>query len=186
MANKKEQVIDAARELFNEYGYRKVSMDEIAKKSGVTKRTIYTYFKDKDDLIKYFLYEELGKMKEITEKIDQNDIPFEKKIHEIITASLDFKMNSKLLKAFTKEDNLCNLEVADECSKILNDVIQTEIKNKLAQAIREDYIKPCDLEITSFLIYKIYVALMFELDKPLDKNVATESIMNILKAWLLK
>jgi len=45
---KKEQVISAARNLFSEYGYHKVSMDEIAKVSGVTKRTIYTI------LISYF------------------------------------------------------------------------------------------------------------------------------------
>ena len=40
--SKKEQVIESARELFSEYGYKRVSMDEIAKKSGVTKKTIYT------------------------------------------------------------------------------------------------------------------------------------------------
>ena len=56
--NKKEQIIEAARELFSSYGYKKVSMDEIAKKSNVTKKTIYTYFKDKGELIKYFLYED--------------------------------------------------------------------------------------------------------------------------------
>mgnify|MGYP002626908048 CR=1 FL=1 len=43
---KKESVIKTARELFSLYGYRKVSMDELAKKSGVTKKTIYTYFKN--------------------------------------------------------------------------------------------------------------------------------------------
>jgi len=55
MENKKDQVINTARELFSNRGYRKVSMDEIAKVSGVTKRTIYRYFKDKDDLINNWL-----------------------------------------------------------------------------------------------------------------------------------
>ena len=40
--NKKEIVIQTARELFTKYGYKKVSMDEIAKESNVTKKTIYT------------------------------------------------------------------------------------------------------------------------------------------------
>ena len=57
MSKKKEQVINTARELFSNKGYKQVSMDEIANVSGVTKRTIYSYFKDKNDLIKYFLYE---------------------------------------------------------------------------------------------------------------------------------
>ena len=54
--SKKEKVIETARELFSKYGYR-ISMDELAKEANVTKKTIYSYFKDKDELIKYFLYE---------------------------------------------------------------------------------------------------------------------------------
>ena len=38
--NKKEIVINKARDLFTTYGYKKVSMDEIAKKANVTKKTI--------------------------------------------------------------------------------------------------------------------------------------------------
>ena len=64
--NKKEIVINKARDLFTTYGYKKVSMDEIAKEANVTKKTIYTYFKDKDDLC-FILYvnEELEKMKKM-------------------------------------------------------------------------------------------------------------------------
>ena len=40
---KEEQIINAARELFKNYGFKKVSMDEIARKAGVTKRTVYKY-----------------------------------------------------------------------------------------------------------------------------------------------
>ena len=36
--DKREAVIDTARRLFTKYGYKKVSMDEIAKESGVTKK----------------------------------------------------------------------------------------------------------------------------------------------------
>ena len=54
---KKEVVINTARELFTKYGYKKVSMDEIARTSNVTKKTIYSYFKDKDELFRYFIEE---------------------------------------------------------------------------------------------------------------------------------
>ena len=57
--NKKETVIETARELFSKYGYRKVSMDEIAKQSNVTKKTIYTYFKDKNE-VKELIGHEVG------------------------------------------------------------------------------------------------------------------------------
>ena len=35
---KQEQIIQAARKLFNNFGYKRVSMDEIAKEAGVTKK----------------------------------------------------------------------------------------------------------------------------------------------------
>ena len=34
-----------------------LTADEIAKEANVTKKTIYTYFKDKDDLFSYFIQE---------------------------------------------------------------------------------------------------------------------------------
>ena len=52
---KKEQIIESARILFIKYGYKKVSMSEIAETAGVTKRTLYSYFRDKEDLLNYFL-----------------------------------------------------------------------------------------------------------------------------------
>ena len=52
---KKDQVIEAARELFHQFGFKKVSMDEIAAKAGVTKKTIYMYFSSKEELLKYFI-----------------------------------------------------------------------------------------------------------------------------------
>lgn len=186
MNTKKQSVINAARELFTKYGYRKVSMDEIAKQSNVTKKTIYTYFKDKNDLIKYFLNDEINKMKQIADEIDKEDIPFEDKIHKLITIELDYRNNSKILESFLKEIDQGKLKVDKETESILSTTIQKELKIRLDKAIKDGYIKDCDTKVAAFLIYKIYVAIMFELDKPIDKEKATENIMNILKAWLLK
>ena len=47
----KELIKEKARELFFSYGLKSVSMDEIAKKAGVSKRTIYEFFEDKTELV---------------------------------------------------------------------------------------------------------------------------------------
>ena len=54
---KKEQIIAAARKLFTKYGYKKVSMDEIAREANVSKKTVYAYFKDKEELLKFFIFQ---------------------------------------------------------------------------------------------------------------------------------
>lgn len=184
MENKKEQVVNTARELFSYRGYRKVSMDEIARVSGVTKRTIYRYFKDKDDLIKFFLYEELNKMKEMIKGTDNADMSFSMKIHEMIMMLIEYRTNSKLLNAFYKESDKDKLKIADECIGILEGAFQDEIKIKLEKAIKDGNIKPCDTDITAFIIYKVYIALIFDWNKPLDKQEVTDKIMSVLETGL--
>ncbi|MCB0708912.1 MAG: TetR/AcrR family transcriptional regulator [Chitinophagaceae bacterium] len=47
----KQRIKQAATELVMQYGIRSVSMDDIATNLGISKKTIYLYFKDKDELV---------------------------------------------------------------------------------------------------------------------------------------
>lgn len=51
----REKIIDAANRLFYGEGIRAVSVDAIAEKAGVTKKTLYYHFKSKDDLVAEYL-----------------------------------------------------------------------------------------------------------------------------------
>ena len=47
----KSRIQKAAHDLVMQYGIRSISMDDIATNLGMSKKTIYQYFKDKDELI---------------------------------------------------------------------------------------------------------------------------------------
>ncbi|MBL7701654.1 MAG: TetR/AcrR family transcriptional regulator [Ferruginibacter sp.] len=47
----KSRIQKAAHDLVMQYGIRSVSMDDIAANLGMSKKTIYQYFKDKDELV---------------------------------------------------------------------------------------------------------------------------------------
>lgn len=47
----KERILLKAEELFMQYGIRSVSMDDIANNLGMSKKTLYQYFADKDELV---------------------------------------------------------------------------------------------------------------------------------------
>jgi AcrR family transcriptional regulator len=47
----KERILLRAHELFNKYGLRSVSMDDIAAQLGMSKKTLYQYYTDKDELV---------------------------------------------------------------------------------------------------------------------------------------
>ncbi len=54
----RQEILDAARELFSQIGYERFSMRKLAAKIEHSPTTIYLYFRDKDDLL-YSLCEEL-------------------------------------------------------------------------------------------------------------------------------
>lgn len=46
-----EKILNGAQELFFKYGLRSVTMDDIAKHLGMSKKTIYQCYKDKDEMV---------------------------------------------------------------------------------------------------------------------------------------
>ena len=68
---KVDQVLAGAREVFLRDGFEGASVDEIAKVSGVSKATLYSYFTDKRRLFQEVIQAECDRMsKEIESRID--------------------------------------------------------------------------------------------------------------------
>jgi AcrR family transcriptional regulator len=82
--DKKKAILRAALELFDQYGFDKVTVTEIAEKAHVSKVSIYNFFESKDNLrrilVKNILDESIGKVQRLIEK-DENFID---KIEEYI------------------------------------------------------------------------------------------------------
>ncbi|RFS23887.1 TetR/AcrR family transcriptional regulator [Chitinophaga silvatica] len=46
-----ERIMDKAFGLFRQFGTRSITMDDIAEKMGISKKTLYAHFTDKDDMV---------------------------------------------------------------------------------------------------------------------------------------
>jgi TetR/AcrR family transcriptional regulator, cholesterol catabolism regulator len=47
----KERILEKSQELFFRYGIKTVTMDDVAKEVGISKKTIYQHFSDKDSIV---------------------------------------------------------------------------------------------------------------------------------------
>jgi AcrR family transcriptional regulator len=65
----RERIIEGASQLFRLYGVKSVTMDSLASQVGVSKRTIYEVFSDKDDLLEGVLRNMAAKQKELINRI---------------------------------------------------------------------------------------------------------------------
>lgn len=51
MTDKKQEIIDKVMGLYLRFGIRSVSMDDVAREVGISKKTLYQYFTDKSELV---------------------------------------------------------------------------------------------------------------------------------------
>jgi len=51
MEDKQQEIVDKVRGLYNEFGIRSVTMDDVVRELGISKKTLYRYFNDKSELV---------------------------------------------------------------------------------------------------------------------------------------
>ncbi|MDF1562053.1 MAG: helix-turn-helix domain containing protein [Deltaproteobacteria bacterium] len=69
---KRQRIIEASTGLFLRHGYRRTSVDEIARESHVAKGTVYTYFKNKAELLVHAIAsEKQGFVERLAPLLDQ-------------------------------------------------------------------------------------------------------------------
>lgn len=79
---KREQILDGALSVFMQMGFDAASMNDITREAGVSKGTLYVYFKNKDDLFAAIIERQklriFGQLQEILEK----DMPVPQTLHD--------------------------------------------------------------------------------------------------------
>jgi AcrR family transcriptional regulator len=69
----KERIILAFLDLAGERGFSKTTMDELAKKAGMSKRTVYRHYKNKEEVIEAVLGHIMDKIDNILEDITREE-----------------------------------------------------------------------------------------------------------------
>lgn len=65
----KEKLLKGAEDLFLKYGVRSITMDDIARHLGISKKTIYQHFEDKDDIVALVLKTHMERQRQQFEEI---------------------------------------------------------------------------------------------------------------------
>ncbi len=87
---KKKAILDVAFALFNQYGYKNVTIANISKEAHVSLETIYNYFDSKEKLKNELLNKIIDDFCTLTEDIMKSDIPIETKFEKLLLSKVDF------------------------------------------------------------------------------------------------
>jgi len=74
----------AAEELFRKHGIKRVTVEEISARAGVSKMTFYKYFPNKKELVKFLWQEMMNSGLEKLEQVEKSEMTFPEKIQALL------------------------------------------------------------------------------------------------------
>ena len=85
----KAKLVDVARQLFANMGVENTTMNDIALASKKGRRTLYTYFKSKEDIYMAVVESELDMLSDMMKRVAEKNISPDEKMIEMIYTRLD-------------------------------------------------------------------------------------------------
>lgn len=136
--NKKKQIVDAAETLFNRYGSKRVTVEEICRQSRVSKMTFYKHFANKVTLVRHIrdVYVEEGFRK--FDEIKALDIPFAQKIDHMTRWKIEFgtRINAEFIREMVSIDDV----IADAKRRFLSNLVDARNNGEIRDDINPDFL----------------------------------------------
>ena len=84
----RELIINVARRLFSKHGIGNITMNDVAKAANKSRRTLYTYFLSKEQLLEASIEMEVKKISTAVTKVAMSNLPADKKIIKLVFVRL--------------------------------------------------------------------------------------------------
>ena len=162
-----KEIIIKVSEIYLKYGIKSVTMDDVARELGISKKTLYLYFKDKDDLVK----------KVVDYHMDLQHECMKSFTFENVNAIEELLMVSKFISNFMKQINpSVTYDIQKYYPEIWKSIVSDrmdhifkQIKDNMKRGIKEGlYRKDLNIEI----IARIY---LFRIDAAKTLDLITEN-----------
>jgi len=180
---KKESIRQAALELFREHGFKKVSIEDIARKAGVSHVTIYNHFGGKEELVRDTIKHTIQDVVAKSQEIIESDLPYLEKMNRLIFSktSVARLFKGQLIKQMAED--------LPEISRYMEQIRQTvtgPLTDKLVEeGKRLKYIK-ADLAPRSIELYLTIIRNGIYADKRLLESIEidTKLAQDLNYLWL--
>lgn len=180
----RERIIEGAAELFRTYGVKAVTMDSLASHLGMSKRTIYEVFSDKDELLIGVLGKMAERQRELVSKVLTESENAISAIFRLIEINIDHFQN--MSPAFQADMKTFHIEVLmkreRKCEmpdyKNNREVIERGVKEKLFR-------KEIDATIANTCIYSLFRSVMdtdlYPFEEYSRRDIIRETVINYLR-----
>ncbi len=148
----KEKILNTSNELFLTYGFKSVTMDDIAEKLAISKKTIYTYYKTKSDLVRACVLEIFNEVSNGIDcicSIEKNPINELFEVKNFILNHLKHEKSSPLFQ-LKKHYNKFFQELQKKQFEVMSECVQENLNRGIKDGI---YRKEIDVDFISRIYF---------------------------------
>ncbi|HRY59788.1 MAG TPA: TetR/AcrR family transcriptional regulator [Patescibacteria group bacterium] len=178
-----KHIINTARRFFSEYSYLGVSMNDIAKKLGITKAALYYHFTGKAEIYGKVLDSVFSDLN-LTIAHALNEGTVDKKLHKLIKNYLDFGCKEKnLIKALMLKLSPADSQITKQISQLREQaayLIQPVIEEV---SISKNLTKKVDASLLTSMLTSMMDGLLLEysfLNKKINSAKISDQIVAVL------
>lgn len=128
----RQKLLEVARELFAHKGLEATTMNDIAAASGRGRRTLYTYFRNKEEIYYAVIEEELERLSEKMDEVASMDVEPEEKIFTLIYTHLNIIRDTVARNGTLRAEFFRNIWMVEKVRKAF-DVEEHRILQKVLQ-----------------------------------------------------
>ena len=158
----RQKLVDVARQLFAKNGLENTTMNDIALQSGKGRRTLYTYFKSKEEIYYAVIEGELERLSDKLDEVAARKIRPQDKIIELIYTHLSMIRETVVRNGNLRAEFFRNIWMVEKVRKHFDDA-EIELFRKVFPL--------CRLTLANVFI-KIQISVSHSLQK-ITKQIAT-------------
>lgn len=153
---KKLKVYEVAKELFEKFGYKKTTVDEIAAGAGISKRTLYEMFDSKENILSELVIHEGLLLEKLTRReINTIHDPLNK-LERFTILSMDYFINNPFLgKVLNDESGLYAPFLNDEI-KTIEEGIKGIFLDILIEGTQQNVFRKMDHKASANCIFILF------------------------------
>lgn len=149
----KKMLIEVARDLFARYGKRNITMNDIAEASNKGRRTLYTYFNNKEKIFRAVIDKELEFVIDQLTKAANETVEPDIKLRNHINTHLDAVKYVVNRNGSLKADFFRDIYEVERARRKIDQVEISLIRNILEEGIEKKIFKRVDTNLSSIIIF---------------------------------
>lgn len=150
----KRKLIEVARELFAVKGKDDVTMNDIAESSNKGRRTLYTYFRNKDEVYEVVIENELVYIIDALRSVTEKDIDPYDKLKEYIIVHFETMKNAVRRNGSLRADFFKDINEVERIRKKIDVIELRFIEGILEEGVQSEEFRNMNVElIASILLY---------------------------------